>query len=84
MFESIWSPSNFRFRTLGSDPASLNPIRRLIYLGMISSENRHPLFRIMLSHPSNASADPLLARDSRVSSGFGNGLPESRKRLVMG
>ena len=35
-------------------------------------------------YPSNASADPRLARDTSVSSGFGNGLPVSRNLLVMG
>ena len=38
----------------------------------------------VLAHPSNASADPPLARETSVSSGLGNGLPASRKRLVMG
>ena len=35
-------------------------------------------------YPSNASADPRLARETRLWSGSGSGLPASRKRLVMG
>ena len=35
-------------------------------------------------YPSKASAEARAARESKVSSGSGNGLPLSRKRLVMG
>ena len=38
----------------------------------------------LTAQPSNASADTLPARETRLSSGFGIGLPVSRKRLVMG
>ncbi len=36
------------------------------------------------SYPSNASADPRLARDTSVASGSGSALPVSRNLLVMG